>query len=451
MKTISRKWTVLLSVLFLVSSCMAQGVHRFDNVFARGNGTQSLVVPFSKISVCVAGTGCAQLQNIFTDMAMTNRAKNPITANANGFFDYYFTPGCVDEQQTSINQGMNILINVCQFLGAGSGVTQIVAGTNITLSPSNGLGAVTINSTAAGAGTVNAGTAFSPTYYAATGTVVSGVTPFSGFQVDSTSAAPRVAVQTDFNPFLTAPGPIGSVTPNTGVFSALTDSALTPGNCIQASTGGLLTTVAGPCSTGGTVTSVGITVPSWLTAGSAVTSSGVIPITATTGEPANQFIATPDGTSGAVGLRAIVASDIPTLNQNTLGSAATASAFLSTPTLCPAGQAPTGILANGNSTGCAPIGLTSYTVRIKTNDYTAVANDAVFVNTSGGGHTITLPAAASNSGAIIVVKKISTDANNLTIARTGSDLIDSATSQATTLPNMSYTFVSDGVSNWWII
>lgn len=449
--TISRKWTVLLSILFLASSCMAQGVHRFDNVFARGNGTQSLVVPFSKISVCVAGTGCAQLQNIYTDIALTNRAPNPITANANGFFDYYFTPGCVDERHTSINQGLDTIINVCQFLGAGSGVTQLIAGMNITLSPTNGLGAVTINSTGAGSGTVNSGTAFSPTYYAATGTAVSGTTPFNGFQIDSTSAAPRVAVQTDFNPFLTAPGPIGSGTPNTGAFSTLRDAALTSGNCVQASTGGLLTTVSGPCSTGGTVTSVGVTVPSWLTAGSPVTSSGVIPITATTGEPANQFIATPDGSTGAIGLRVIVANDIPTLNQNTLGNAATASALLSTPTLCSAGQAPTGILANGNATGCAAIGLTSYTPRIKTTDYTALANDAVFVSTSGGGHTITLPSAAANSGVIISVKKTSSDANTLTIGRTGSDLIDSATSQSTTMPNMSYTFVSDGVSNWWII
>jgi hypothetical protein len=38
------------------------------------------------------------------------------------------------------------------------------------------------------------------------------------------------------------------------------------------------------------------------------------------------------------------------------GNAATASALASLPTLCATGQAPTGILANGNSTGCAPAG-----------------------------------------------------------------------------------------------
>lgn len=47
------------------------------------------------------------------------------------------------------------------------------------------------------------------------------------------------------------PGTIGSTTPNTGVFSTLTDSALTSGNCVQASTAGLLTTTGSPCGAGG--------------------------------------------------------------------------------------------------------------------------------------------------------------------------------------------------------
>lgn len=44
------------------------------------------------------------------------------------------------------------------------------------------------------------------------------------------------------------------------------------------------------------------------------------------------------------------------------GNAATATALASTPTPCSTGQAPTGILANGNSTGCASIGGGSGTV-----------------------------------------------------------------------------------------
>lgn len=45
----------------------------------------------------------------------------------------------------------------------------------------------------------------------------------------------------------------------------------------------------------------------------------------------------------------------PTFNQSTTGNAATANALAATPTLCSTGNAPTGILANGNATGCAAI------------------------------------------------------------------------------------------------
>lgn len=48
--------------------------------------------------------------------------------------------------------------------------------------------------------------------------------------------------------------PIGATTPSTGVFTTLTDSALTTGKCVQASTGGLLTTI--PLSCGGPVQAV---------------------------------------------------------------------------------------------------------------------------------------------------------------------------------------------------
>lgn len=41
---------------------------------------------------------------------------------------------------------------------------------------------------------------------------------------------------------------IGAVTPSTGVFSALTDSALTSGKCVQAGAGGVLGTTSLPCT-----------------------------------------------------------------------------------------------------------------------------------------------------------------------------------------------------------
>lgn len=64
---------------------------------------------------------------------------------------------------------------------------------------------------------------------------------------------------------------------------------------------------------GGTVTSVSLTLPSWLAvAGSPVTSSGTLAVTAAASQTANRVLASPNGSSGAVSLRALVAADLPT-------------------------------------------------------------------------------------------------------------------------------------------
>ncbi len=59
-----------------------------------------------------------------------------------------------------------------------------------------------------------------------------------------------------------------------------------------------------------------------------------------------------DGTNAT--LSSIQASDVPQLNQNTTGNAATASSLAATPAACASGQYSTGIAANGNS-NCAQI------------------------------------------------------------------------------------------------
>jgi hypothetical protein len=79
----------------------------------------------------------------------------------------------------------------------------------------------------------------------------------------------------------------------------------------------------------GTVTSVALTTPSWLNvASSPITTSGTLAVTAATGQTANQFLATPDGSTGAVGLRSIVAADIPNLDAGKIATGTMAAARL---------------------------------------------------------------------------------------------------------------------------
>ena len=89
---------------------------------------------------------------------------------------------------------------------------------------------------------------------------------------------------------------------------------------------------AGTSSTVGTVTSVtgtgtvsGITLSGTVSTSGNLTLGGTLAVTAANfaSQTANQVLAAPNGAAGVPTFRAIVAADIPTLNQNTTGSAAT--------------------------------------------------------------------------------------------------------------------------------
>jgi hypothetical protein len=72
-------------------------------------------------------------------------------------------------------------------------------------------------------------------------------------------------------------------------------------------------------SGGGTVSSVGLSAPAWLAVGgSPVTSSGTLSLTSTS-EPANQVLASPGNSSGALAPRGLVGADLPTPSASTLG------------------------------------------------------------------------------------------------------------------------------------
>lgn len=72
---------------------------------------------------------------------------------------------------------------------------------------------------------------------------------------------------------------------------------------------------APPGGGGGTVNSVALTAPSvYSVTGSPVTTTGTLALSFATGQTANSFLATPDGSTGALSLRAIVADDLPAID-----------------------------------------------------------------------------------------------------------------------------------------
>lgn len=87
----------------------------------------------------------------------------------------------------------------------------------------------------------------------------------------------------------------------------------------------------------------------------------------------------------------------------------------------------------------------------KAGDYVLTATDyMVTVDSSGGPVTITLPTAVGISGRHYVVKKISADANAVTLDGNGVETIDSQGSQVIVGQWVSIGVVSDG-ANWLII
>lgn len=86
------------------------------------------------------------------------------------------------------------------------------------------------------------------------------------------------------------------------------------------------------------------------------------------------------------------------------------------------------------------------TITTQTTGYTAVRNDIVICN-SASAFTVTLPAVASSSGAMIVVKNKNTGL--ITVDGAGAETIDDQASQTLSQYD-SITVVCDG-SEWWII
>lgn len=115
-----------------------------------------------------------------------------------------------------------------------------------------------------------------------------------------------------------ANGGSGQTTANAALNAFLPSQATHGGKCL--STDGSNTSWATVGS--GSVTSVDLSMPAEFTvSNNPVTTSGTLTV-AKASQTQNLFYASPNGSSGAPTFRSIVAADVPTLNQNTTGTAA---------------------------------------------------------------------------------------------------------------------------------
>jgi len=234
----------------------------------------------------------------------------------------------------------------------------------------------------------------------------------------------------------------------------------------------------------GTVTSVGMTVPSFLSVTPAsITTTGTFAVTLATQAANTVLIGPATGGPLAPTFRALVATDIPTLNQNTTGTSANVTGTVAIAnggtgqtTASPAFNALSPMTTLGDtiyggasgsgtrlaigtlgqfltvSAGGIPtwttIGATTSTVVTVTTSATmASGTDIELVNQSAAA-TITLPAVFN--GKTITIKDISGTAsvNHITLLRAGSALIDGQTQLIINSDYASVSLISDG-TNWF--
>lgn len=91
----------------------------------------------------------------------------------------------------------------------------------------------------------------------------------------------------------------------------------------------------------------------------------------------------------------------------------------------------------------------TYGVVSKSANYTATANDhTILCDTSGAGFTLTLPAAASHPGRVYIIRKISADANTLTIDPNGTETIDGSSTSLSVIVQWTTTRIQSDGTNW---
>ena len=238
----------------------------------------------------------------------------------------------VKEEGTTLTNGVKSINFV------GTGITATTSGDDVTVTVAGGGGSGTVTSVAATAGT---GISVTGSPITTSGTLtITNTAPDQTVALTSGTGITTSGTYPNFTITNSAPDQTVALTAGTGINTSgtypnftITNSA--PDQTVALTQGGTTTitgtypnfTISSADQFQGTVTSVTGTSP--------VASSGgatpAISLSAGYGDTLNPYasktanfvLAAPDGTAGVPTFRAVVAADIPTLNQNTTGSAAT--------------------------------------------------------------------------------------------------------------------------------
>lgn len=290
------KTALKLLLAFLLSTCAAYA--QVAVISGQTLNQYGQPIPFASVRVCLVtstGTPCSTTGvTVYYDYGLTMVAPNPYTSDAYGNYTLFVgnvpSPPNLYEVQLTPAAGITwtYVVNG-PFLSTPGNV--LTAGIfNATISPYYEINGVQITSAAL---SDNANIAYLNHSNVFTGAVQTAPTfnATTGFQVGG-------------NPLSCSNGVAGCG-------SVQINSVLSP---IVFSAGVLSCPTCSTSSSSGTVTSVALAVPSWLSvAGSPITSAGTITVSSASGLTANQVLATPNGSAGALGVRSLVSGDLPTV------------------------------------------------------------------------------------------------------------------------------------------